>query len=292
MGFTEEELTKMAILKAQSLEKAPDIDINPKPNNDVVEPIPPAPTQPTEKTPEIKTEQNIKKPLEEKVKDKFKYKVILGKNKEVHYTNWTGKTKKIFNKLLEQKGEEISLDDISSKLIRDYIQEQDIYLSALEEQYLIVKIRDISLSDEYTFVSNCPHCDEMETITDKTSNIFKYRKSKFPKKIGDVEYVDIESNSVFKKTVDSILNSPDYDGISTIGDIEIAMHLKIEGKETPLEIMDYIDTLPLKDIQVILDNLSEVSSDLKMGVERVCKKCGERGFFECEEIPNVFEELL
>ena len=291
MGFTEEELTQMAILKAESLKKnLPEEQIPEK-----EQPIQPQPKKQKNIVNDVhsETKNNNKtvKPLEENIQEKYKYKVDLGNNKTVHYTNWTGKTKKVFNKLIETKGEDISVDDISETLIREYIQEQDIYLSPLEEQYLIVKIRDVSLSTKYTFVSECPNCSEVQEITDSTKNIFKFKKSKFPQKINGIEYVDIPSNSVFKKTVHEIQNSPTYDGLSTQADIEIAMHLKIDNK-TPQEVMDYIDTLSLKEIEEILSNLSKISSDLKMGTEKTCKKCSQKGFFECDEIPNVFVELV
>ena len=288
-NFTEEELTQMAVLKSQSLNKenAPGVDIN---IPEEVSPVQPAPKAEPKAEPK-KEPKKVVKTLEKTISDKFPHKLELGNNKTVHYTNWTGKTKKIFNKLLDTKGEDISVEDISRDLIREYIQEQDIYLSPLEEQYLIVKIRDISLDDKYTYSSMCPECDFIDTITDKTSNIFKYKKSKFPKKIGDINFVDIESFSKFTQTVSGIQTAATYDGLSTEADIEIAMHIDYDNK-TPIEVMDYIDTLSLRDISQIIDSLSSVSPDLSMGVKKVCPECKTEVFFEAEEIPNVFEELI
>ncbi len=184
MQLSEKELTQMAILKSQG---------NTQRENRREEINEARPTQPQSKAPikespkvqkEVKAQKDTKdtKDTNPKVSDldvikkEYPFEINLGKDKSVHFKPWTGRTKKEFNKLIEDTSdvEDLNIDRTMKILIRDYIFEKDIYLSDIEQQYLLLRLRDESLSDECSFTSLCPECNTPKDINAKTKDVYRF----------------------------------------------------------------------------------------------------------------------
>lgn len=277
--MTQEELTQMAILKAKALAnetpKAPKV-------HKVSEII---------KDVEILKEEKIN-PETGAAQIDYKHSVILGNDKEIKFNNWTGKTKKIFKQMVEN--DSANLDDAIELLVRNHINTKDIYLSDVEQQYLLLKLREVSLSENFEYDAQCPNCSEVQTIKSTIDEIFKLKPASYPKYDEDLKltFIDIKNQNDLEDKVKKIQSAQNYDGITTKADIEIAMHIETSEAKSPNEILDIIDTLDLKTLNGILDKLSETAPSLESYTERICKNCKKTVKFYTDEIPDVFTELL
>ncbi len=293
--MNEQELTEMAMLKSQAdtknLERRNDaekVQENVVPdavnNSSKIE----EPKEPKEPEIDVVTGEDIAK---------YKFKVKLGANKTVRFRNWTGKTKKEFKHMIENLSDvdSLDMDETMDILLRDYIYDSEMYFSETEQQYMILKIREVSLSDKVEYHSACPECNEIQKISSNIDKVYKYTESKFPKKNKqlDIEYIDIETQNLLDTQWENIKYSPNYDNITTKSDVEIAMHIKKENTSS-LEILDMIDEMTLSDIEILMNGLHECASKMEMGVEEYCEnpKCRKKVYFATDEIPDVFEELL
>ncbi len=269
--MTEQELTEAAILKAKTGKQ----EVQSKPN--------PAKKEQADET--IKPKVDIKK---------YPFNVKLGKNKEVNFKPWTGKTKKKFKKLFVgvEDMSDVDFAGIIKVLIRDNISNKDLYISETEQQYLTALLRKESIGDGFEFSAACNHCNEEQKIKTSISETVKYKMNNYPTLIDDVEYCDIESNTKLTEVIENITNSADYDGLTSESDIEFAMHIKIPDNDNPLGVLDYLDDMPLRDLEVIVKNSKEAAGEFTMSVDKTCVHCGKKAEFIASEIPGLFESLL
>ena len=286
--MTEAQKTEAAILKAKATarEKSPKIVQT---------------TQTTDKIDKVeiseiptKAPQEHKKTQEPKVDiKKYPFNVKLGKNKEVNFKPWTGKTKKKFKKLFQgvEELQDVDFKGIIQVLLRDNIDKSNIYLSEAEQQYITALLRKESIGDDYEFMSTCQHCEEAQTIKTSVSETIKFTQNNFPNVINEISYVDIDSDSTLTNSIESIMNADNYDGLTNEADIEMALHLQIQD-DSPEKVLNFLDDLPLNKLQEIVDNISNNSSKLVMQVGKNCTKCSKKSTFIAEEIPGLFESLL
>ncbi len=276
--MTQKELNEMAILKAKADKAQRDAE-----KAEVK-------AEKAEKA-EVKAEKAEKAEVKVDIK-KYPFDVKLGENKTIHFKPWTGKTKKKFRKVFEKLEDinDLDFDDVVRVLIRDNVSDYDVYLSDSEQQYLTALLRKESIADEFEFDSECEYCQSLQHIKTSVTESVEYTMNQFPKKLNNTEFIDIKSQSLLKDIEQDIINSQDYDGITQEKDIEFALH--INNNKSPLETLDWIDDLPLKDISVVYDNLKSVSSEMTMKVQKHCTECGKESNFIAQEIPGLFESLL
>lgn len=302
--MTEEELTRMAILKAQAdkndagkvMERT---ELAAPKTEPIPSPVKEKPVKAAKETKEVKEapvqESNLNPETGEDL-SKYKFSVVLGKEKEIKFTNWTGKTKKVFKKLVENITDidQLDLDQTMAVLLREYMLDYDTYLSDVEQQFLLIKMREASLDDKFDFISNCPNCNHEQEIQSTIKDTFHFAPGQYPIKNEelDIEFVDITDQTSLESAVERITSSPMYDGITTKADVEVAMHIKTSDNKSPEQVLDMIDELDLKTLNEILDKLSDAAPKMEMYSNRVCKGCTQKVDFETEEIPDVFEELL
>jgi hypothetical protein len=306
--MTEAELTEMAILKSKNdsiaLERRKKEEAEKakaaKATKEVSKSQPESPESPeSPKTETSEAPETLSKdPETGEDLTQYKYSVELGNDKVIHYKNWTGRTKKLLKKELKdlQREEDVDIDSILETLVRDYIIEREIYLSPVEIQYLIVKIREVSVGDTYSFYSTCPTCKLSQEITAKTSDIYRYTKGKYPYQSGEYEFVDIPLQSDLDTLYKTMIDSETYDGITTKTDLEIAMHIK-NGNLSPFEILDIIDEMGLIELKTIMKTLSDVAPKMEMSIDEKCdnEECPDYRktvTFKADEIPDIFDDLL
>ena len=292
-NVSEEDLTKMAILRSKADDAAAKAraiieDENPKPKT------PEEPKNPKE--PESTTNPETGEDL-----SKYKYSIKLGNDKIAYFTNWTGRTKKVFSKMLSEltpeadEFEDELINNILTSLIRDYLRDPDMYLSDTEQQYLLTKIREISLSDDVEFNSICPECGDQHEISAKIDEVYHYTPGVYPIQNKDMKltYVDIVSDEILKNTIKEIMESPNFDNLTSEADIEIALHLDKDNMNA-IQILEMIDDMGLKDLAGLLKGLREAAPKLEMYYEDVCKnsKCRKKVKFLAPDIPDVFSELM
>jgi len=228
--------------------------------------------------------------------------VILGEGgKKVKITEWTGKTRKRLKSLVMslQGGQEVNFEEFLKILINEHIDKKDIYLSADEQQYLLTRLYQLSISNEVKGNANCPVCgEENEVLIDLPRDVL-YTPSKYPlvwedfPYHGGVEFVDIGTFTELKKTIEGVKKSPNYDGYSDDSDIEIAMHIHFMGASDILTNIGIIDSLPMQAYNEVMQKFFEVSPDFKIVVKnRPCQSCHNTVDFTIPEMPDILTEFM
>jgi hypothetical protein len=298
--MTQEELTQIAVLKAKAEKKIQDERkrrIAETPNE--LEKISESETQ--EKS---DSELDILEPKTQPYQNEdYPYEIVLGENKSFRFNVWTGltkkKLKKITNDIKEDEYQTLeNFNKVLDVIIYDHIDNPDLYMSEVEQQYVALKIRSVSIDDKILFHGICPACKELNEVQTNISSNLWYEEIKYPKTNEqlEIEYVDIESKSDFENKVSEYIDDIDYDDLTTESDIEMAMHIKKLYPDGAVmsynEILDWMDTLDLKNLKIVLSDLADCSAKLKLEAEHTCDSCGETHVFETIEMPNVFAEIL
>ncbi len=283
----EKALTQAAILKAQALNKEQTKRDN-KLKDEVKEVLKTAKTAKTAEVAEVtKTEVTEDNP-------EFPFSVQLGNTKTVHFKTWTGKTKKQLNKLVGEDISEISLfENLIKILVQDHIAEPEMYLSEIEQQYLVMCIKAESLTEDFEFEGQCSICSNYKVIQSKIKESITYTKNSYPAsfKKFNLEFVDISLTKTLQNTAETYINSEEYDGITTETDIEIAMHISKDGL-TSIEVMDWLDELSLKELREVTEKLSGCSAKVDIKVNEYCPDCEKTTIFASPNLPNIFDDLL
>ena len=83
----------------------------------------------------------------------------------------------MYQSINEEMNREDSAKRFIEALLIDYIDQPDIYLSAAEAQYILVKIREKSVSDTFIFGDDCSECLTLNQINASiTEKLFVYSK--------------------------------------------------------------------------------------------------------------------
>ena len=275
--MTEEEITKMAILKAQA-DSVHETRITQ--NTSSQETVPQAQPE-LEQTILTKTEDSPTYP----------YTLNLGNKKNISFKAWTGKTKKQIKAISES--EDVTNKEIIDILIRENISPDTTYLSVIETQYVMLHIRAKSLDNLYIATGTCAVCEGEEEIEIDIYKDVNYKPGMFPKTLSshEIDIIDISSYDELLKVSNDYMDSADYDGITTEADIEIAMHIK-NGDMTPLEILDWMDNLDLKNLSIVTTEMNNLSPDFSISKTHQCVSCDKEQKFNTLDLPDVFVEIL
>lgn len=225
---------------------------------------------------------------------KYPFNVKLGKNKEVNFKPWTGKTKKKFTKLFTGVTDlnDVDLNQVVKVLILDNLSEDDIYLSEAEQQYIMALLRRESIDDKFEFEDYCEHCTALQKIKTTITESGKYVKNNFPVEIDSIIFKDIKSQKELDKITKDILEADDYDGLTTKRDIETALCIDFKENLNVLQTLDRIDDLDLKTLTKVLDDFRDSSSSIETSVTKECTECNKESKFTTSEIPGLYETLM
>jgi len=203
---------------------------------------------------------------------------------------WNGKTKKKFKKEFElvTTPEDVDLLGIIDILVSNQIKE-DYLLTDLEMQYLLGELKKISLGDDFENKSTCPNCGEMNKFKTSVTKNAIYTPDTLPAKYEEWEFVNV-TKTAFQKVKDEIMESDDYDGLTTSKDIEMLVKIK-KDKLTPQEIMKLLDDTPIKKIENLIDAFESHLAKYTLKETRKCKKCQKEVDFDLDVVTGIFEVL-
>ena len=214
--------------------------------------------------------------------------VKLGPRKSVFITPWKAKAKKEFIKIFKKNGDKTTEEDILNILLYPYLKD-NIYLSSAELQYVLFKLREISIRNkEVEFVIDCNSCGEEIEIKTDISDLVHYKETLIPiEKNGNI-WRDPESNEIVKQILFQYKDEP-----PTV--LMIGLHLKkyrnrnIESLEEFLEIYDDLDMVEVENLE---DEWYEVSSNFEIYKKIKCDKCDYETTYSFDIIPGFFDPLL
>jgi len=210
--------------------------------------------------------------------------VTLGKNKIIEVQEWKTKTKKDFlNLIKENEGnfDSINEEKILNILLYPYISPNNIYLNAVEKEYLITQIRKISINDNIDFNIKCSNCNDIINVNCKIDDIIFYKQSEYPMTDNEIVW---EENSVPTKRKDYLAQT-----IEMLNHIKSYKGTNIENIDEMLEIYD---NLSLSESEKILESYKKVRNTFEVKTTQKCSNCSQVDTYLLENIPNLFDPLL
>lgn len=206
-------------------------------------------------------------------------------NKTIHIRKWKVKDRKAFKNLLSK--EEMTPFDIANVLVFPCIKEKNTLLTAEEIKFVLSKIREISISDSFTFEFICDNeaCQKVNTVVLKIEDINKPKYEKWSEvSIGETtvtfnEKVNAEFyyNKIFSDVTDE---EKKY--------IDLALHIEKLGDMDTLsftDIMELFDELDTDVIDAIFEeyNKQKFVQDNTTEVKCTCSKVQK---FMFDEVPG------
>jgi len=213
----------------------------------------------------------------------------LTKEKSVELSGWTGSTKKQFINLFKDKGDNVSEKDVMSILVYPFITPSDVYYSEDEIQYILIHLRDLSLTDEIKVETECSNekCKKDLFQSVNVKELCEYTEGKFPIVDGPITWRELNKRDDVNMTHKQHKEEP-Y--------IYVEKYLHIEKYNDEImtgfqRIMDVLDDIPLKDYNEVSDNYDRNRSKIELGYTFECV-CGTETKIEMDSIPDFFNPLL
>jgi hypothetical protein len=214
--------------------------------------------------------------------------IKLGKNKKVQIKAWKTKTKKEFLNIIKNKKDKLTEEDILNTLILPYIEPNNIYFSEEELQYLLINIRNISVSENIKFITKCNNCNKDIEIDTNILNLCEYKENQYPIIKDDISWKDIENERILKTNITKYKDE-------LPGNIEMFMHIDgIENKKFKNldEIIEFFEDLTLEESNKISKDYSEIQSSIEIKYTTDCSDCSHQDTYIFDEIPDFFNPLL
>jgi hypothetical protein len=221
--------------------------------------------------------------------EKFDKEVVLLEGKTFHIRKWKVKDRKAFKAMIQETKGEISPQLLASILVFPCILEKNILLTEEEIKYVITLIREISISDEFTFKFYCDNeeCEEENEVKIKLKEINKFSQTKWSTvNISETETITFGErvNAQFYYNVIFDCKTPEEKIIA-----DLATHIiKFNDDDTKSynETLEIIENLDIDIQDKILDEYNKQKFTQNAIYEVQCKKCERKQTFLFDEIPD------
>lgn len=207
-------------------------------------------------------------------------------HKKVHIRKWKVKDRNQFLELLKNDSINASEKKILNILVLNCIKEKDIDLNPEELQYIFLKIRELSIGDEFDFQYTCEKCGNINKSTEKISEIFTFTYSEFQERTyGNIviKYSNVKNPESFNKRV----ISDDFDELD-----DLCYHIEsINGKMYKFQdVKNFFENLDTQTMDIILKDFYKMQFLLNQSKEFKCSECENKKTFIFDEIPNFFPD--
>jgi len=225
------------------------------------------------------------------------FSIDLG-HKNVNIRKWKAKDRNAFKKLVESDNSNIE-NKILQILVTNCLEDKKVPLSFDELQYLFVKIRALSISDDFTYTYICSKCKNENIKKLKISDVIKFSSSEY--KPIEMEGIKIEiqtpPNADF---YNKKINSQDYNE-----SYELALCTKSINDNITMnfnEIIEYYEDLETDIYDKIMEEFDKMRFKLLNKKTFTCNhtitdsetnektKCNHKLTVEFDEIPDFFPE--
>lgn len=205
------------------------------------------------------------------------------RNKNIKFRKWKVKDK---NKFIQNKE---NPEIIKQALVYDCI-EDDVTLSDEEYKYMLMKIRQASISNPIAWIFSCTKCNE---TFEYEANLDEIMKPDF-QEYGDL----IEEDVIF--TMGNIINQEFYDskmGESTIPEVSLitdfVLHIKSINDNDGYsfdDIIDYINDMDVDVFEKIMEKWETMRFKVNNIHEVTCPHCNNVELYEFDDLPGFFPD--
>ena len=204
-------------------------------------------------------------------------------HKVVQIRKWKAKDRKLFRQLVVENPENIDkkiIDVLVKSCVKD-LSTNPIDLSYDELQYLFIKIREISISDEFEFTYTCKSCSKENITKNKINDIISFTWSPWVN-IGGFEIQPIQNAAIYNKKI----TTKEYDE-----NMELAFHIKtIDGKMMSFDkVIEYIEDMEVGKLDEVMKEFNKMRFSVVNKKTFNCS-CGVERTFIFDQIPGFFPD--
>lgn len=255
---------------------------------------------------EIQTEekeepQNLSEMLEEKIEKTLKAEYKIDRNLEsqtsdrsevhlpdgriVHIRKWKIKDKKNFDAAK-------NWSDAKDALVYNCL-EEDIAIDQEEFNYLLFRIRDLSVHDKLKFTVYCPNCSAKEKLELDLSKLVHTKGGNYKDIVSGNNTFKI--GAITKKDLYEALNNSELSEFSLFIN-DFVFHIKeynnivVETAKDYADLADFIANLDADEANEIFKQWMEMRFTVVFDNKIKCKDCGEEFFENFSTLPEFFPE--
>lgn len=215
------------------------------------------------------------------------YKCIIN-TKEIYFRPWTTKDEKAYLIAVES-GEEISSDFMYENLIKPCLKE-DIELSDIEKQLLMIEIRKKSIGSTFSINYTCSSstCNKVNEIEVELDSVVNYKENDYKDvKIDNMIFSFREPTKNLKKKLETSNSNVETNFINLLIHIkEIEIDSKLENTFTFEELQEFVESLPSKQFDYLYSEFSKMKGFLEFSFTDNCLFCGSPNRIDLDKIPN------
>jgi len=209
-------------------------------------------------------------------------------SKFVNIHPWKASTKKELLKTIKIKQDKFNEKDLLDILFYPYIEEKDKFFSDDEIQYLVLNLRDISITEKITIKETCKKCGAEIEITGKALDFAEFKKANFNKPTGKYTWRDLKDRNSLERIIKQY---PD----EFVGTLDMLLHLEsVDGQKINSfkETMEFYDNLTISESEELENYYDDVKSKLRIHKTVVCNNCKTENDFEFKKLPGLFDALF
>lgn len=215
------------------------------------------------------------------------YKLDLG-HRTIKFRKWKVKDRKQLKKVIDKP------DEILKVMVLDCLEDPNTDLSPEEFEYIFIKIREASISDNFNFGFNCScGATTMENKENyKISDVIKFTFSEYKDIVIKDKDISIKLGPVRNKKFynDEVMNPQNADLTETI---DLVLHVsEFNNKQdfTYNDLLNYFLDMDADLYDKIFDEYSKYKFSLINTKDINCKRCKKTFKFAFDEIPEFFPE--
>lgn len=221
------------------------------------------------------------------IKDVQWKKIKVGED-ELEIRAW--KTKEEKNYLILREQGVLNDDTLFDALVSPCIKDVEKYnFTENQKQYIMVKIREISLGSDIDIGFTCEECKNFQEITIDLNDIVTYKPEKFyDVKIDDYTFVMKKNNSPkVKERLDSFETDVEKDFALLCLSIDKVLKGKEEYDTFSFdEIYSFVENLDSKVFNKLFDEFYNMIDHISFYYKVKCQICGHENEDDLETIPN------
>lgn len=223
-----------------------------------------------------------------KIETKY-YPIKLG-DKTVQVRKWKGKDRNVFKKLLANTNTKPK--EILNTMVIECLQDKDVALSPDMLEYLFIKVRELSISDNFDVKWKCanPECNEVNNINLNVNDVFSTSFEGYSEiNVQDYKFeIKAPVNAKFyNKAIQDISQDTDVEIV------EFALCVSAVNNEIDFtfdELVEFLEELDTETIDQIIYMFNKMKFKIDKIHELTCEKCKQKVKYEFDEIPDFFPQ--
>jgi len=227
----------------------------------------------------------------------YNHKITI-KDKDIYFRAWTTLDEK--NYLLATDSiEVIGVKELWEILVRPCLKDNSIILSDIEQKYLLIKIREVSIGstielkytcNNYTNKETLTVCNSINEIEVEIKDVLEFNNSSFSTvtfKDLVLEFDNPITTNLYNKLEGLAINTFEYNLTYLLIHIKSYTYNGVKNETFNFnELRNFIESIPTNYYSFFYDEFIKQKGILKFNIQSTCIHCNKVNQINTEDIPN------